>query len=201
MKHAVSLFGKRIPGSLGCLVLLAAVLTAGWIMEERAEKGALAPVCRVYRDPDHRLPPSNGRLGTNADGLRCSLEAGEIPPGAFVIFFLGDSFVYGAHIRAGEALPQRLEKGLRAALPGREIVVINAGWESSSPLLALRLLQDVGRKYHPDLVLHGFDMTDFRDDLVYRNLLEKRGVYRAVSGFPAMTQMSKKQVRLRMKKI
>jgi len=190
VKHAVSLFGKRIPGSLGCLVLLAAVLTAGWIMEERAEKGSLAPVCRVYRDPDHRLPPSNGRLGTNADGLRCSLEAGEIPPGAFVIFFLGDSFVYGAHIRAGEALPQRLEKGLRAALPGREIVVINAGWESSSPLLALRLLQDVGRKYHPDLVLHGFDMTDFRDDLVYRNLLGGRGVYRAASSSPAMLWMA-----------
>ncbi len=190
MKKTTSLFGKRMPRSLGCLVLSAAVLSAGWILEKRAEKGALAPVCRVYRDPDHRPPPSNERLGTNADGLRCSIEAGEIPTGAFVIFFLGDSFVYGAHLEAEDALPQRLEDGLRAAMPGREIVVINAGWESSSPLLALRLLQDVGRKYHPDLVLHGFDMTDFRDDLVYRNLLEKRGVYRAVSGFPAMLWMA-----------
>jgi len=190
VKKAASLLGKRMPRSLGCLVLFAAVLIAGWIMENRAEKGSLAPVCRVYRDPDHRLPPSDARLGTNADGLRCRIEAGEIPAGAFVIFFLGDSFVYGVHLRAEQALPQRLEEGLRATLPGREIVVINAGWESSSPLLALRLLQDVGKKYHPDLVLHGFDMTDFRDDLVYRNLLERRGVYRAASRFPAMLWMA-----------
>ena len=45
-------------------------------------------------------------------------------------------------------------------------------WVSSSPLLNLRLLRDVGHKYRPDLVVYSLDMTDFRDDLHYEHALE-----------------------------
>lgn len=190
------LLHQRVPKSIGCLILFPAAVLSWWFMELRLQEGTLAPTCRVYRDPDHRLPQSNARLQTNSDGLRASPEAEDIPKRDFVIFFLGDSFVYGVHLAVAQTLPARIEAGLKERYPGRDLVVINAGWESSSPLLGLRLLKDIGRKYKPDLVLYGFDMTDFRDDLVYRELLWPRGIYRLARPAPASLWLAKSLGRL-----
>ena len=46
---------------------------------------------------------------------------------------------------------------------------------SSSPLLALRLLREVGHRYRPDLVVLALDMTDFHDDLRYERQLRRQG--------------------------
>jgi len=167
------------------MVLLLLFLGLWWVFETRAEKTVLSGQCRVLRDPDHRLPASNPMLGTNSDSLRCALEAEDIPREAHVVLFLGDSFVYGVQLKAEQTLPRQFQQRVSARYPGKQIFVINAGWESSSPLLGLRLLREIGKKYDPDLVLYGFDMTDFRDDLMYRNLLEPRGVYQAVQSAPA----------------
>jgi len=175
----------KVSVPLGCLVFFLFFLGLWWVFETRAEKTVLSGQCRVLRDPDHRLPASNQRLGTNSDSLRCALEAEDIPPEAHVVFFLGDSFVYGVQLKAEQALPSQFQQRIEARYPEEEIFVVNAGWESSSPLLGLRLLKEIGEKYHPDLVLYGFDMTDFRDDLLYRNLLKPRGLYRAVHLVPA----------------
>ena len=53
--------------------------------------------------------------------------------------------------------------------------VANFGWVSSSPVLQARQLRDIGAKYAPDLVVQGFDMTDFHDDLVARERLRRMG--------------------------
>jgi hypothetical protein len=52
---------------------------------------------------------------------------------------------------------------------------VNFGWISSSPLLSLRLLREIGYKYRPDLVVYNLDMTDFHDDLQYERDLQGEG--------------------------
>lgn len=182
---STSFLKKRIPRSVGCLVVL--VLCAGiWaLFEVQAQKTVLADALAVYRDPDHRLNPLDEGVGTNSDGLRCRFEAGEIADSDFIVLFFGDSFVFGPNVGREGALPSLFEKGLRGILQTDRIQVVNAAWPSASPLLALRLLHDIGARYRPDLVLYGFDMTDFRDDLMYRNLIDKKGLYRMVDLMPA----------------
>jgi len=182
----------RIPRSLGCLVIVV-ILGALWgLFEIEAQRTVLSDIAGVYRDPDHRLRPSDRDIGTNSDGLRCALEPGTIPEEAYSVFFLGDSFVFGVQVDREEALPQLFERGLRGSFPDRRIDVVNAAWPSSSPVLGLRLLRDVGARYRPDLVLYGFDMSDFRDDEMYRNLLERRGIYRIAARMPATVWLGAK---------
>ncbi len=180
-----SFLKKRVPRKTGCLVML--VLFAGiWaVFEIQAQRTVLAKPLAVYRDPDHRLPPNDPGAETNSDGLRCALEAEAIPEAATTVLFAGDSFIFGIEMNREGALPRLFERGLRREYPAQEIHVVNAAWPSASPLLALRLLRDVGVRYRPDLVLYGFDMSDFRDDLMYRNLIEKKGIYRIVDVMPA----------------
>ena len=153
--------------------------------EAAARRSALKDILRIYRDPDHRMQPNDERAGTNSDGLRSALEADELPDDGVTVLFLGDSFVFGVQVERERALPQRFEAGLRRIYPDRNVNVVNAAWESASPFLALRLLQDLGPKYRPDIVVYGFDMTDFRDDLMYQNLLRRRGFYRLAAFAPA----------------
>ncbi len=184
MKSLRSLFGsyqgllnRKVPKSFGCLVLAVLVIVIWGIFEIEAQHTVLAGPVTIYRDPDHRLRPNDPRAGTNGDGLRSALEAADIPDSACTVLFAGDSFVFGVQVEREQALPQRFEAGLRAVEGLESTHVVNAAWESASPLLALRLLRDVGPEYRPDLVLYGFDMTDFRDDLMYRNLIDRQGVY------------------------
>lgn len=180
-----SVLKKRVPRRIGCLVML--VLFAGiWaVFEIQAQRTVLAEPLAVYRDPDHRLPPNDAKAETNSDGLRCALEAEAIPEGATTVLFAGDSFVFGVEVAREGALPSLFERGLRRTLETERIHVVNAAWPSASPLLALRLLRDIGARYRPDLVVYGFDMSDFRDDLMYRNLIEKKGIYRMIDVMPA----------------
>ena len=180
-----SVLKKKVPRRVGCLVLVF-LLSGIWaVFEFQAERTVLAKPLEVYRDPDHRLLPDDPTAETNSDGLRCALEAEALPAEAMTILFAGDSFVFGVAVDRKSALPALFERGLREKSWAEKIHVINAAWPSASPLLALRLLRDVGAKYRPDLVLYGFDMSDFRDDLMYRNLIEKKGVYRMIDLMPA----------------
>src|SRR5262249_440735 len=125
----------------------------------------------LVRNPDHRLRANTSE--TNADGLRTRKEAHDFTDDAMNTAFLGDSFVFGAREFPQLALPAQLERLLQARHPECKVNVANFGWVSSSPYLSLRLLKDIGRKYAPDLVLLGVDMTDFHDDLKYRLLVER----------------------------
>jgi len=180
-----SFLKKRVSRKIGCLVLV--LLFAGiWVaFEIQAQRTVLAEPLAVYRDPDHRLQPLDPGVGTNSDGLRCRLEADEMADSDFCVLFFGDSYVFGPNVGREGALPSLFERGLREALGTDRIHVVNAAWPSASPLLALRLLRDIGARYRPDLVLYGFDMSDFRDDLMYRNLIEKQGIYRMIDLMPA----------------
>jgi len=121
---------------------------------------------------DHRLRP-NPHRGINEDGIRSTRGASDFAGGSYNIVFLGDSFTYGVYVPAPAAFPSRVEALLNESRRPGAVKVANFGWASSSPLLSLRLLRDIGARYRPRLVVLCVDMTDFHDDLKYRLLLEE----------------------------
>lgn len=149
---------------------------------------------RVINDVDHRMEPHSDD-DLNGDGIRSEVEADHFLPQDQNIIFLGDSFVYGWNLDADEAVPQQLEALARQRHPELDLNVANFGWVSSSPLLSYRLLRDIGSRYNPDVVLLAVDMSDFEDDLNYRKLLERRGVYRALDWTPISFLAIKKLTR------
>ncbi len=139
--------------------------------------GGLLPLWQhdIMQDVDHR--PKVGGPGDNADRFRATPEREAFRPDGFNLMFLGDSFTYGFLVEGEEAFPARVRDLLRDAYPGRTIEVANCGWVSASPLLAQRLLLELGDAYHPSVVALCLDMTDFENDIVYQNMLDRRGPY------------------------
>jgi len=128
------------------------------------------------RDPDHR-PEKAGLPGWNVDSLRCAWEPRDFHEAGLNLVFLGDSFTFGHPLAAEQSFPNKVEARLRERFPDRDVKVANFGWVSSSPLLSFRRLADIGEQYHPDFVVMCIDMTDFRDDIQWQNMLDKRGIY------------------------
>jgi hypothetical protein len=121
---------------------------------------------------DHR-PRPGGEI--NEDRLRFAGTAADLADEEFVVLFLGDSFTFGDTLEYADAYPYVFEgivSGFDCAAPVRSV---NGGWVSSSPLLALRLLREIGPEYRPDLVVYSLDMTDFHDDLLYEQRLREGG--------------------------
>ena len=123
---------------------------------------------------EHRLKP-HGQPDINADGVRLKGESDQLRQEDFNIIFLGDSFTYGWRLEYEETFTSQLEKIAGASACKQKVRAINFGWPGASPIVALRLLRQVGAAYKPDLVVYNLDMTDFRDDLLYEDSLEKKG--------------------------
>jgi hypothetical protein len=131
-------------------------------------------VGRVYDlTVDHRMRPDQDEI--NEDGIRFRGSASEIEEADHVVLFLGDSFTQGVLLNYSDAYPYVFERLATTATCSAPLRAINFGWTSSSPLLSLRLLKDIGRKYKPDLIVYSLDMTDFHDDLRYEILLRQGG--------------------------
>jgi hypothetical protein len=133
-------------------------------------------------DVDHRLKP-NARRGINADGIRNPHGPEHYGEDSWNVVFLGDSYTYGVYVKAEHAFPAVVGSLLNEASLPRPVKVANFGWASSSPVLSLRLLRDIGARYRPDLVVLCLDMTDFHDDLRYSRLLAEQGTRLSPSRF------------------
>jgi len=129
----------------------------------------------IMQDVDHRPKAVGGEF--NSDPLRWTAESSEFTPAELNIVFLGDSFTFGSGLQVDVAFPRVTAVRLGEAFPGTRMRAANFGWVSSSPLLAYRRLRDIGEKYHPALVVMCVDMTDFKDDIMYGHMLERRGLY------------------------
>jgi hypothetical protein len=125
-------------------------------------------------------------VDTNADGIRSTVDPASVRGEDLNVVVLGDSFAYGFKLPPELAPPQQLEAQARAALPGRKINVFNFGWPSSSPLLSLRLLRDIGSHYKPDVVILMVDLTDYHDEIKYRRMLARRGIWALSSYTPVI---------------
>ena len=138
----------------------------------------------LVRSPDHR--PRGERPGWNSDGLRQELEPEAYRADGINLLFLGDSFTMGSTLEdpLRDAFPHVVGRQLQERVQGQTIRVANLGWSSSSPLLSLRRLRDIGAKYEPDLVVLCVDMTDPHDDIKWANLIERRGICALYETFP-----------------
>jgi len=153
--------------------LLTALLVFGVAVPRGFRAILVSKIASTYQtDVDHRLKPDGGQI--NSDGVRFRGESGDLGDEDFVVLFLGDSFTFGFNLPYASTYPQQFEGAARAAACEPRVRVVNFGWVSSSPLLSLRLLREVGYRYQPDLVVYNLDMTDFHDDLRYEIAL--RGV-------------------------
>jgi len=137
----------------------------------------------LSRDVDHRMKKPKF-MDINSDGIRSPREASEIKPDDFNVIFLGDSFIHGFILQYKLAPPKRLEEIARDYFKTDKINVWNFGWTTSSPILEYRLLKDIGKKYHPDLVILAVDMSDYRDDYFYRHMIKGDGIYEYVDKYP-----------------
>ena len=179
---ALAVVARRASPRLAQLTLaVAATATIGLAIELLLAPFLIVPLglhnYYFVLDVDHRFPGHNPGLGTNGDGLRMASEATDFDAAGENLIFLGDSFTFGLKVDAEEAFPTVTGNLLRERLGRDDIEVANFGWPSSSPLLARRQLEDIGARYHPDLVVFALDMTDFHDDLMYQRMIDKRGLY------------------------
>lgn len=164
--------------SRGKPLAAAVVVAAFWTTLAVAVPWALETAVRgrvgdVYDlSVDHRLRPDGQEI--NPDGIRFLGVAEDLKDEAFVIAFLGDSFTFGLHLDYADSLPYAAEARLAEAACDATVRTVNFGWTSSSPLLGLRQLRDIGSRYRPDLVVYVLDVTDFHDDLAYARRLDER---------------------------
>ncbi len=119
---------------------------------------------RINLTVDHRMKPDGQEI--NSDGIRFKGEARDVKSEDYNILFMGDSYTYGYRLLYEETVPATFEK-LADSRCSDKIKSFNLGWISSSPLLSYRLLADIGKKYHPDLIVYLLDLTDYHDDLSY----------------------------------
>jgi len=145
-------------------------------------------------NPDHRIP-ANSAPDINSDGIRSRVEAEAFKEEDFNIIFLGDSFTYGLWLGDKDTIPYKFEQLARKQFPDRKVNVANFGWVSSSPLLSLRLLKDIGKKYKPDLIIQLIDMTDVGDDIYYDAIINNKGIYGVGKIAPTTTLLLQKAIR------
>ncbi len=164
LKHAQPVLAILLV-SVGLLTLL--------VLPKVIHKIVEAQVAEIqYAEADHRLLPDPEKQ-INEDGIRFSGTADDLKEEDFVILFLGDAYTYGHAMRYDQAYPYVFERMVNNDAGSRVVRAVNFGWSSSSPLLSLRLLQDIGKKYKPDLVIYNLDMNDFHDDLAYDQKLSE----------------------------
>lgn len=169
-------------------IFMAAVLCAMvlWLFSAVVrEFVAASEWVNLAHDVDHRMKAPKF-TDINSDGIRSPREASEIRPGDFNVIFLGDSYIHGFLLQYRLAPPKQLEEIAREHFHTDRINVWNFGWTTSSPILEYRLLHDIGRKYHPDLVLLAVDMSDYKDDYFYRHLIRGDGIYHYLHEYPRL---------------
>ena len=88
------------------------------------------------------------------DGLR-DRDYGPKPAGTLRVLGLGDSFAFGWGVENEESVFKVLERSLNAD-GGRPVEVVNGGVPGFGTYEALQLLQTVGLRYEPDLVVLAF---------------------------------------------
>jgi hypothetical protein len=149
---------------------------------------------KLVEDIDHRHKP-NEKKDINSDGIRSFREATDFSPEKTSVVFAGDSFVFGHLLKARQTVPHQFEQLARQKTGNKQLITANFGWTSSSPLLSLRLLKDIGKKYNPDTVIFLLDMTDYKDDFFYSNVINKTGNYALLIDRPVLGHVIRKLAR------
>lgn len=111
-----------------------------------------------HTTPDYRIS-----IRTNSVGMRADREYTlEKPDGVFRIVGLGDSFTFGYGVNVEDTYLARLERLLLES--GTNAEVINLGVAGLGTAEELRILQESGLQYDPDLVILGYYVNDLGDN-------------------------------------
>ncbi|HQH28986.1 MAG TPA: hypothetical protein PLP17_16455, partial [Oligoflexia bacterium] len=100
-------------------------------------------------------------VATNSQGLRYKEIPFEKDDNEYRFIVLGDSFVEGTGVEAGDTFAALLEQQYSRA--GHIVRFINAGLAGTGPHDYLRLFHFIGRKYQPDAVLIALFANDAAD--------------------------------------
>lgn len=168
------LFLVLVRRSMTVIVLLASLAISIFVLGYAGSLILKQRISKEYFTELTHYPKPDASKGFNQDGIRTYKQR---PPAqfsrdAFNMIFLGDSFTQGYMVQKNESFPMQLGELLEKASPDFSFNIANFGWISSSPLLSYQRLEMLGKKYNPDLVVLCLDMTDFHDDLKYRDQLE-----------------------------
>jgi lysophospholipase L1-like esterase len=99
----------------------------------------------------------------NADGYRGPRALEPRPPGAIRAIVLGDSLAFGYGVEEAQAFPRVLEALAAERAPAARLEVVNLGVGGYNAWNEARLLEDVGPRLDPDLVLVQFCISDLND--------------------------------------
>lgn len=156
------------------LILLVSFAISFFLFEYAGSKILKRRISQEYFSELSHYPKPDANKGFNEDGVRTYRDRspGQFGQDALNIIFLGDSFTQGYMVRKDQSFPLQVGELLEKTNPGLKFNIANFGWISSSPLLSYFRLEKIAAKYKPNLVLLCLDMTDFHDDLKYRDRLE-----------------------------
>jgi len=168
---------KRTIGVLILIMILVEVV--GYIIQRST---MVAPISSIMPDEvlNHTLRPNLNLIDyardipytvyTNSQSwAEHSDVSQQKPPGVYRIFYVGDSNTHGV-VEEHERLAEIVERELNAK--GMRVEVVNTGTPSYSPILHYLLIKNKILALAPDLVIINVDMTDVRDDMLYRSLAE-----------------------------
>lgn len=157
LEAALRLFGPVLPGNYD---------TGAYLVRDEALGHFHVPGF----DGWIKAPEFTTRVTIDALGLRDRRQSYDKPAGTFRILFLGDSFVEAVQVQQAQGVAERLEAALNQG-SSRPVEVVNGGVAAYGTGQELLLLDQVGAKFQPDLVVLlffvGNDVTnnDFRLEL------------------------------------
>ena len=104
------------------------------------------------------------QIRTNSKGLRADEEIPyDKPPGVKRIVVLGDSFGMGFEVNLQDTFLEQMRRDLAAAGVNAQVINLSvSGFGTAEELIALRT---EGLKYHPDLVLLAWHISDLDDNV------------------------------------
>lgn len=172
----------------GILTALGVALALGLVMElsVRILLAAAVPGGTVMRPhpslfwlprPNLSQRPGVGDeiISTNAQGLRSPQIPFRKPAGVTRVLLLGDSSFYGHNLAEDSTLRACLERRLSQGRPPGAVQVINGAVPGYTTSQGLLLLKEIGLRYHPDLVVVGFNNDPSLDWMADRDRMEPEG--------------------------
>jgi hypothetical protein len=139
LEAALRLFGPILPGNYD---------TGAYLVRDEALGHFHVPGF----DGWIKAPEFTTRVTINPQGLRDRRQSFEKPAGTFRVLFLGDSFVEAVQVQQAQGVAEQLEKALNQNA-SRPVEVINGGVAAYGTGQEMLLLDEVGAKYQPDLVV------------------------------------------------
>lgn len=116
--------------------------------------------------PDRELEMDGGvRARIGPDGLRTQRRPSPRDPRTRRIVTLGDSGVFGWGVPEVETWQNQLEVRLASAFPGTAFEVLNLGVPGYSTVQSLRLMERIGWRFAPDVVLGANQFSDCNIDV------------------------------------